>query len=405
MFFDLETPDFQRDPYAVYAEIRRQGSLVTVNHPIVGKDVLFLTRYDDIVRVLKDSRFVNDRRKLPEVEDWTKKWYIPSSLKMFADSLALKDAPDHTRLRQLVHLAFTPKMIRQMEGSIAQITDDLLDAMDGKREVDLMEAFALPLPLNVIADMMGVPKSDRDKLHKWMSDNISQIPSGGRAWQFLPKIWNAMRMNGYLTRLIEDRRRHPQDDLTTALVQAEMDGDKLTETELLAMVFIIFFAGHETTVNLIGSGTLALLANPDQLALLKANPDLLDSAIEELLRYTNPVQHIATRYATEDITLDGQVIPQSSRVLIGIAAANFDETVFDAPEKLDITRDPNRHIAFGLGIHYCLGAPLARMEAKIAFTKLLERYPDIQLATDAEKLVWQGAPAFRGLKHLPVSLL
>jgi len=217
-------------------------------------------------------------------------------------------------------------------------------------------------------------------------------------------VLNALGLTRFLKRLVADRRKNPQDDLTTRLVQAEDGGDRLSEAELIAMLMLILFAGHETTVNLIGSGTLALLQHPDQFEKLKADRSLMETAVEEMLRYTNPVQHIAYRYNLEAMAIGGTTIPAHSALQVCVAAANRDESVFENAASLDITRKPNRHIAFGFGIHYCLGAPLARMEARIAFNTLMDRFPDLQLAVPSEQLQWRGMPALRGLTRLPVRL-
>ncbi len=404
MGIDIASPAMQRDPYPTYAEMRRQPTIVNVNHVFSGKDVPFITRYADAVMVLKDPRFINDERRLPGWEDWTKKWYIPSVLKVFVDTMALADEPDHTRLRGLVHKAFTPAMIQQLAGNIEQWASDLLDAAAKKSGViDFVQDFAIPVPLNVIADMMGVSHKDRARFRRYMSDTIIDVTPGDKLGM-IPKLINAFGLNGLLKNLIADRRKNPQADLTTALVQAEQDGDRLSEAELIAMLFLMLFAGHETTSSLLSVGTLALLQQPDQLEMLKAKPELMDSAIEELLRYTNPTQHIATRYALEDVQIGETVIKQYQPVMICIAAANRDETVFENADRLDITRAPNKHIAFGLGIHYCLGAPLARLEAKIAFSVLLRRFPNLQIAAPVDSLRWRGAPSLRGLVSLPVRL-
>jgi cytochrome P450 PksS len=353
--------------------------------------------------ILKDSRFINDMRRLPNAEDWTKKWYIPSTIKNFVNSMALVDDPDHARLRRLVHKAFTPSTIQSMAGSIEEWAERSLDACAGKPVIDFIADFALPVPLNVISDLMGVEIADRARFRRWMSNNISDFSLDNRL-ELIPKLINTMQLDGFLRRLIQDRRAAPKPDLTTALVQAEDGGDTLSEPELTAMLFLLLFAGHETTVNLIGSGTLALLQNPDQFDDLKAHPDLLDSAIDEMLRFTSPVQHIAIRYATVATEIGGVPIPQSAEIMLGIAAANYDETVFDEPERFDIRRSPNKHIAFGFGMHYCLGAPLARLEARLAFEVLFRRYPNLTLAVPPETLTWRGAPALRGLTRLPIRL-
>lgn len=403
MHVDLASATMQNNPYDAYAQMRQATEPVLVKDPMSKQDAFFLTRYEDVATVLKDGRFANDQRRLPNASDWTKKWYIPRAIKMFGDSMALADEPNHSRLRKLVHKAFTPQMVHSLEGQIAQMAHELLDTAVQKPHVDFMADFALPLPLNVICDMMGVHPQDRQNFHRWMGDSITDS-SNANLFAMLPKVRNLFGLDRFLRRLIADRRRQPQADLTTALVQAEADGGQLSEDELAAMLLLILFAGHETTVNLLGSGLLALLDHPDQLALLKRQPALMDSAIEELLRYCNPVQHIAVRYAMEEVEIGGITIPAYSPVLLGIAAANRDETVFDHPDSLDITRQPNRHLGFGLGIHYCVGAPLARLEAKVGFEILFERFPTFQLAVPRDQLTWKGAPALRGLTHFPIHL-
>ncbi len=403
MSINLKTPEMERDPYPAYAGMRRAPGATEVAHGLTNSDMLFFTRHADVMSVLKDPRFANDARRVPGWKDWSQQWYIPSVMKLFLKSLALLDDPDHGRLRALVHKAFTPSMIQDMNARMQTMADELLDDAARKPVTDLMAAYALPLPLNVICDLMGVDKRDRGKFHRWMANTITDISTDDPIG-LVTKMTNAVSLGRFLKKLARARRADPGDDLTSALVRAEENGSTLSEEELLAMLMIILFAGHETTVSLIGAGTLALLQNPQQFALLKENPDLMESAIEELLRYASPVLHIAHRYALEDVMVGATHVPQYSTVLLGVAAANRDETVFTNPDTLDITRKPNRHIAFGFGAHYCLGAPLARLEAKIAFTTLFRRYPNLTLAAPVESLHWHGAPALRGLKKLPIRL-
>ena len=399
----LSSPEMQRDPFPTYAKLRQLPTIPTLNRNVTGPKTYFVTRYDQVLSILKDPIYANDGRKIPDRDDWSKKWYIPSVMKAFADTMVLVDEPDHARLRGLVHKAFTPSMIGELAGNIEDWTNRLLDNAAKKPVCDFIADFALPLPLNIVSDMLGVALPDRASFSRWMKNNISDInmrdPIG-----MATKMVNAFRLNGFLKRLINDRRVHPGSDLTTALVQAESAGDKLSEVELNAMIFLLLFAGHETTVNLLGSGILALLRQPDQLEKLKTEPSLIDSAVEELLRFTSPTQHIAVRYPLEDVVIGSTTVPKYSSVLLGIAAANRDETIFPNPEQIDLSRTPNKHIAFGFGIHYCVGAPLARLEAKIAFTILLKRFPNLTLATTADQLAWHGAPALRGLNALPMRL-
>jgi cytochrome P450 len=397
---NLTSKEFWQNPYDTYADLRQ-------HEPVTGVDTAlfssgkgwFVSRYDDVVSILKDPRFSVERRKV-DGRDMSKAWWIPGIFRAFLNSMVMVDNPDHARLKTLVHKAFTPKMIQQISGRIEDISRTLLDDMAKKTTSDLIADFALPLPLTVISDMMGVPHEDRHNFHKMMNLFINSSST----WDMLQQFPNAFALHRFFKKMIALRRKQPQDDLITALVQAEEQGDSLNENELIAMMLLLLLAGHETTVNLIGNGTLALLEHPDQLEKLKANPDLMESAIEEMLRFTNPVHQIAPRYAVEDVELHGQRIPKGSTVIVGIASANRDEAAFQNADQFDIARKPNQHIAFGLGIHYCLGAPLARLEGKIAFNALLTRFPNLELAAPMTTLEWRGAPSLRGLKKLPIRL-
>jgi cytochrome P450 PksS len=309
------------------------------------------------------------------------------------------DAPDHTRLRALVHKAFTPRRVEQLRGRIQTLVDDLLTAARGKREIELVADLALPLPATVIADLLGVPSSDRRRFHRW-SARIVAISSGRDMVLAVHSVLAFMR---YLRRLCAQRRTQPQDDLVTALNEAEEAGDVLSEDELLAMVFLLLVAGHETTVNLIASGTLALLQHPEQLARLRDDPASIRTAIEELLRYTSPVEMATERYARDDVALAGVAIPRGDLVLGVLGSANRDSAQFAHPDALDVVREPNRHLAFGQGAHYCLGAPLARLEGQIAIETLLRRLPDVRLARAPESLRWRRGLTLRGLETLPLT--
>jgi len=308
------------------------------------------------------------------------------------------DPPDHTRLRALVHKAFTPRLVEQMRARVQTLADELLEGITRHGEMDLINDYALPLPMTIITEILGVPTSDRHKFHKW-SKAVVSLSSPNVTMRVLPNVWMFIR---YLRRFFKLRRQDPQDDLASALIQAEEAGDRLSEDELLAMVFLLLVAGHETTVNLIGSGVLALLEHPDQMEKLRRDPSLIKPAVEELLRFTAPVFMSTERYAREDVTIHGVTIPHGEMTFGVIGSANRDENVFENPDALDITREPNKHLSFGQGIHFCLGAPLARLEAQIAINTLLLRVPDLRLKGPSESLRWRPSMILRGLDALPV---
>jgi cytochrome P450 PksS len=264
--------------------------------------------------------------------------------------------------------------------------------------MDLIGNFALPLPMTMITEILGVPTRDQRKFHKW-SNVIVSANTFNMSWRVLPAMFMLTR---YLRRFFKSKRGNPRDDLATALIKAEEAGENLNEDELLAMAVLLLIAGHETTVNLIGNGMLDLMQNPDQLDLLRQDPSLIPSAVEELLRYSAPVLMATERFPREPVTISGVTIPQGEITLAVLASANRDETVFRNPDKLDITRAANRHVAFGQGIHYCVGAPLARMEAQVALKALLRRLPAMRLKTPVESLRWRRSLILRGLESLPI---
>lgn len=400
MALNLASHELERDPYPVYARLREQSPVANVeSSPFSSGKSWLITRYDDVLTVLKDPRFSVERRKV-DGKDLSKAWWIPAIFRAFLNTMVMVDNPNHARLRNLVHKAFTPRMIQQMSARMEEISHTLLDEMAKHKTSDLIADFALPLPLTVISEMVGVPPQDRSQFKKL----IQHLLTPNSLLTTLQQMPNTFSLQRFFRKLITLRRTHPQDDLTTALVQAEEQGDTLSEDELVAMLLLLLFAGHETTVNLIGNGTLALIEHPDQLHKLKAHPELIDTAIEEMLRFTNPVHQIAPRYTLEDVELSGQFIPKGSTIVVGIASANRDEAAFKNADQFDIARDPNPHVAFGMGIHYCLGAPLARLEGRIAFNALLARFPNLELASPASALEWRGGPSLRGLKKLPIRL-
>jgi cytochrome P450 PksS len=309
-----------------------------------------------------------------------------------------QDPPHHTRLRGLVK-AFSPRLIEQMRERVETLTNHLLDGVQGKGRVDLIRDYALPLPATMIAELLGVPTEDRHAFHRGTNAIISAAASSWHMMKAMPSAWWLIR---YVRKIIRLRRADPQADLVSALSQAEEAGDALNEDELMAMVFLLLAAGHETTVNLVGNGVLALLENPDQMDKLRSDPALIKPAVEELLRYTSPVEMATERYACEDVTIAGETLPRGEMVYAVIASANRDFHQFADADTLNITREPNKHLAFGLGPHFCLGAPLARLEGQIAINALLRRFPDLRLAAPPAVPRWRRGLLLRGLESLPV---
>jgi cytochrome P450 PksS len=286
-----------------------------------------------------------------------------------------------------------------MQQRVQALTDELLDNVQNRGRVDLIRDYALPLPTTIIAEMLGVPVEDRHKFHRW-SNALMSVTSN---WRMLRAILNATAFMRYTRRIIKKRRADPQEDLVSSLVQAEEAGDRLSEDELVAMVILMLMAGHETTVNLIGNATLALLEHPDQMEELRSNPALIKPAVEEFLRFTSPVDMATERYTREDVKIAAVTIPRGEMVFAVIASANRDERHFTNPDALDITREPNKHLTFGLGNHFCLGASLARMEGQIAISTLLRREPDLRLTVTPDSLRWRPGLVLRGLESLPVA--
>ena len=389
--FNPMDPAFVADPYPTYRRLRAEDP---VHHSPMGFWVL--TRYEDVVAALRDPRlakeaiagFVAARFGAP----------VPA----MGLSMLDRDPPDHTRLRSLVSKAFTPRVVEGLRPRIQQIVDGLLEGVRDVGAMDLIEEFAYPIPVNVICEMLGVPVEDHERFKGWSLDiarglDSILLPADSE----VPKRSAASRtaLANYFRELIARRRAAPRADLLSGLIAAEEAGDKLSENELLATCLLLLIAGHETTVNLIGNGTLALLRHPDQLGRLRENPALIGSAVEELLRFDGPVQRTA-RIPSEDVVIDGRKIPAGEMVMPFIGAADRDPGQFPDPDRLDIGRTDNRHIAFGWGIHFCLGAPLARVEGQIAINTLVQRLPKLALATESPE--FRESLTLRGLKTLPV---
>jgi len=385
---DLARPDFKANPYPFYAHLRATDPVCATK--LLGQPTWLITRYDDAFMVFKDERFVKDW--LPRT-----RWLHRVSGGLTRHMLN-EDGPDHTRLRTLVHKAFTPTLVERLRSRIQRACDDLLDDLAVQGRMDLMSGYALPLPLTIIAELLGVPGEDHSRLHRLTRSSLSAANLLG-VLRALPDQRLTIRR---LRQLIAERRRAPRDDLITTLVQAEEAGDRLSEHELIATIFLLLIAGYETTVNLIGNGALALLQHPEERERFEHNPDLAGSAIEEALRHTSPLDLASQRFAREDVTIRDTKILQGDVIAVVIGSANHDENQFPNPEKFDITRDPNKHLAFGQGLHFCIGAPLARMEGQIALTTLFRRFPNLRLGQAAETLRWRKSLIVRGLEALPV---
>jgi cytochrome P450 PksS len=402
---DLASPAFKADPYPFYARLRAEAPVWRTTLPD-KRAAWLVTRYDDAARVLKDDTFAKDKLNAMAPEQRAKTPWVPSFLKPLERNMLDLDDPDHARLRSLVSKAFTPRLIERLRGRIEELCEELLDAMEHERRrkkggAELVAAYALPLPATVIAELLGVPAKDHAKFHRW-SNRLVSVSSKRDMLRAVP---GALAFVRYLRKLIEMRRADPRDDLLTALIRAEESGDSLSEDELLAMAFLLLVAGHETTVNLISGGTLVLLEHPEQADALRNDPSLAKPAVEELLRYTSPVEMATERYPREDVEIEGTTIPRGELVLAVLGSANRDERYFEDPDVLELARDPNRHLAFGRsGVHHCLGAPIARMEGQITISALLSRFPEARLAVTPESLRWRRGVFLRGLRRLPLTL-
>ncbi|WP_405888086.1 cytochrome P450 [Streptomyces longwoodensis] len=382
---------FTRDPFPVYARLRAQGPVHRIRMPEGGTEAWLVVGHEAGRAALSDPRLSKDWDKASP--------HLGLGTVSAGRHMLRVDPPDHTRLRKVVAREFTPRRVDDLAPRIQKTTDLLLDRMlaspDGR--ADLVEALAFPLPITVICDLLGVPDLDRAPFRAWSNDALSATDREVRRTA-------AEAMAQYMRELVEEKGRHPGDDLMSALIEGSRnDPDGLSQDELVGMAWLLLVAGHETTVNLIAGGVLALLTHPDQLAALRADLDLTEQAVEEMLRYEGPLETPTYRFTTGPVTLGGTEIPGGGElVLVALADANRDTTRFAAPDRFDITRDARGHLAFGHGIHYCLGAPLARLEARIVVRTLLERCPDLALDVHPAALTWRQGMMIRGPQSLPV---
>lgn len=397
-YFPLTDLDVRSNPYPTYHRMRTEA-------PIYWSEALngwYVFRYRDVMAGLRDSRLSSSqleplRQSLPEADQ--------EQTKLLFDSLArwalLMDPPDHTRLRKLIGAAFVPRMVARMEPRIDSLIDELLDDVQSRGEMDVVRDFAYPLPTAVIAEMLGVPVADRHLFKRW---SVAIVRFFGAKEMNLALMLETQQsiveMNDYFRDMLRERRTAPRDDLLGALLAAREDQDKLSEDELLPTCAMLLFGGHETTTALITNGVLSLLRHPDQLARLRDDPSLAASAVEEILRYESPVQRLS-RAALVDFEWDGQRIEKGQRVCLMMGAAGRDPDVFPDPDRLDIARQGPHHLGFGHGIHFCVGAALSRLEARLAFAALLRRLPGLRLAT--ETVEWRDTLLLRTMMALPVA--
>lgn len=397
---DLFSATFKADPFPTLAKLREQEPVYAHLAPY-GARIWYITRYEDVLAVLRDNKRFT---KNPRWERGTSSSASPTHFgrnlsQMISQNMLFADPPDHTRLRALVGQAFTPRRVEALAPRIEAIAEELLTRVRPHGRMELIADFALPLPMRVIMELLGIPAADQSQVHEWTKAIIAPSRHGIRLRQ---RQRNIRAFVAYVQAMFAERHARPQDDLITALGQAEeVGGDKLSEAELTSMVALLFVTGHETVVNFIGNGLLALLAHPEQTAELRTNPALLERAMEELLRYDGPVETSTTRWAREDVLLGGQTIRKGDVVRVVLASANRDAAVFGAGDGLDFGRAENPHLAFGYGIHYCLGAPLARLEGRIAFPRLLA-LPNLRLAVPPAELKWHLGVIFRGLEAVPL---
>jgi cytochrome P450 len=401
--YDLYSDAFRANTYATFAQMREDDPVFCQPGLDGESPIWFVTRYDDAdALLLDDERFVRDPRLVLSPEQLAAfDVGLPESMAFIDSNMLNRDGDDHRRLRRLVSKAFTPRMIERLRPRIQEIADDLLDSVVPAGEAELVSAFAFPLPITVIAELLGVPPANRDQFREWSDAMVRPALAAAELERFGLQMTEFVR---YLHELFQERQREPGEDLVSALVAVEDGGDTLSEEELSSMVALLIVAGHETTVSLIGNATLALLTHPEQRILLEQDPSLLPRAVEELIRYDGPVERTLTRWAAVDVELRGRTIRRGEAVIVLLGAADRDPDRFEAPDSLDLTAERGiRHLGFGRGSHFCLGAPLARLEAEIALGTLLRRLPGLRLAVPEEELRWRPVPLFRSLVALPVA--
>ena len=396
--YDLYSDDFRARAYETFAQMRADDP-VFCQPGIDGETLIwFISRYEDVAAVLlDDERFVRDPAlAFSAAELQASAQGMPEAFAFIDQNMLNRDGDDHRRLRRLVTKAFTPRMVERLRPRIEEIAESLVDAVEPRGEMDLVEEYAFPLPITVIAELLGIPVADRERFRRWSNAVVTPALSADALAEFGGLMTEFV---AYLRELFDRRRAEPRDDLISALLQVHDGADALSEEELFSMVVLLIVAGHETTVNLIANAVLALLEHPDELAAL----DDISAAIEECLRYDGPVERALNRWAAVDVELGGHTIRRGDIVIVIIGSADRDPERFEDPDVLKLERDEGKHLAFGLGSHYCLGAPLARLEGEIALSVLLRRLPALRLAVPREELRWRPVPLFRSLVALPIA--
>ncbi|EFU40305.1 cytochrome P450 [Paenibacillus vortex V453] len=385
----LFTEEFTQNPYPVYEKLRQSEPILNLKFPD-GRYGWLITRYDEAVAALKEGRFIKDITKA----------YGAEHTSVFSTNMLFADPPDHKRLRGLVQKGFTPQRIADMRSHIQDIADTLLHEASAKDTMNLIDEYAFKLPIIVISEILGVPTEDQDKFRLWSNSII-----GASNRETSEEVAQHMHeFIAYLKDWFAKVRENPGDDMISQLVMAEDQGDRLSEQELYGVVTLMIIAGHETTVNLIGNGVLALLEYPEQRKLLQEQPELIHGAIEEMLRYNGPVEFSTSRWAAEDMEFHGVQMKKGDLVVVSLNSANRDAGPFEHPDLFNITREKSQHLAFGKGIHLCLGAPLARLEGEIAINTLLRRYPHFELQAGVDELRWRPGMIVRGVEEIPLAL-
>lgn len=394
---DLGSPKFIDDQYGWYARLRDRSPVHRVRISVLK--LYAVTRYEDCAALLSDPRLLRNRATATGGRRYP--FPIPRALRPLTESMIQEDDPNHRRLRELVRRAFRPQAIARLSAQIDDYANELLDSLADAGPVDLQARYALPIPIRLISGMLGLPESAAVRL----KSTLATVTASFSGWRIVRTLFRDMpRAVQFVRELVDEKRKHPGDDILSGLIEAEASGDRLTEDEIVGTVFLLIVAGFETTVHLITNGVVALLDHPEQLERLRRDPTLIDSAVEEILRFRGPVQSTKPGFASVDLTLHGVTIPRGKPILPLIAAANHDPRAFDQPERFDIARAPNRHLAFGHGVHYCLGAHLARAETRSALINLVRRFPDLRLVVPRTDLRLERVPGWHRYAGLPVTL-